>query len=94
MTAHALAPPFSEAQWRRIHTLLDELDDRQALWLSGYLAGQNTETARSEQKADRGPALLIAYGTETDNSRDLNNATKPVRWRRFKIWPGSVLANS
>ncbi len=71
MTAHALAPPFSEAQWRRIHTLLDELDDRQALWLSGYLAGQNTETARSEQKADRGPALLIAYGTETDNSRDL-----------------------
>ena len=37
MTAHALAPPFSETQWRRIHTLLEELDDQQALWLSGYL---------------------------------------------------------
>ncbi|HEX5677473.1 MAG TPA: sulfite reductase flavoprotein subunit alpha [Alcanivorax sp.] len=72
MTAHVLAHPFSEAQWRRIHTLLDELDDRQALWLSGYLAGgQKTDSAPSQQRADSGPVLLIAYGTETDNSRQL-----------------------
>ena len=71
MTAHALAPPFSETQWRRIHTLLEELDDQQALWLSGYLAGQNTDTARLGQKPEDAPALLIAYGTETDNSREL-----------------------
>jgi len=69
MTAHALAHPFSETQWRRLHTLLAELDDRQALWLSGYLAGQNTGTAPTEGKADKGPPILIAYGTETDNSR-------------------------
>ena len=36
MTAH-VAPPFSETQWRRIHALLKDLDNRQTLWLSGYL---------------------------------------------------------
>ena len=34
MTAHALAPPFSETQWRRIHTLLEEL--RTSILLSNW----------------------------------------------------------
>lgn len=69
MTAHALAHPFSDAQWQHIHTLLDQLDERQALWLSGYLAGQKRDDAATERKADTGPAILVAYATETDNSR-------------------------
>lgn len=69
MTDHALAHPFSETQWHRLHSLLDELDGRQALWLSGYLAGQSTDFMATSQPADKRPAVLIAYATETDNSR-------------------------
>lgn len=69
MTAH-VAPPFSETQWRRIHALLKDLDNRQALWLSGYLAGRESDFAPSIKPAGACP-VLIAYGTETNNSRDL-----------------------
>lgn len=84
---------FSETQWRRIHTLLEELDDQQALWLSGYLAGQNTDTARLGQKPEDAPALLIAYGTETDNSRELaerfsEQCREAGVAAEVRIWPG------
>ncbi len=66
----ACRAPFSETQWRRIHALQKDLDKRQALWLSGYLAGRESDFAPSIKPAGACP-VLIAYGTETNNSRDL-----------------------
>lgn len=73
MTAHALAHPFSDPQWREIHQFLDRLDDRQALWLSGYLAarGSADDTAVNAGAADSANTVLIGFGTETQNSRGL-----------------------
>ncbi|MBM7333415.1 MAG: sulfite reductase flavoprotein subunit alpha [Alcanivorax sp.] len=81
MTAHGLAHPFSETQWQRIHALLEDLDPRQALWLSGYLAGQRIDpgdAAPADPAPTTGPAVLIAYGTETDNSRHLAERLKAL----------------
>lgn len=72
MTAHALAHPFSDPQWKTIHQLLDGLDDRQALWLSGYLAGRAPAAPTpTESIASAGNPVLIGFGTETDNCRTL-----------------------
>lgn len=76
MTAQASAHPFSETQWRRIHALLEDLDERQLLWLSGYLSGRSNAPGPSAQTTGSGPAVLIAYGTETDNSRHLAERLK------------------
>src|SRR5690554_1059517 len=72
MTAQATPHPFAEHQWATILQPLDGFDERQSLWLSGYLAGRGQiATPAAIGPADSATKLLIAFGTETDNSRRL-----------------------
>lgn len=73
MTAQATPHPFSDPQWAQVRALIDTLDRRQALWLSGYLAarGESEAAPSPAPAASSGSKLLIAFGTETDNSRRL-----------------------
>lgn len=59
--------PFSSGQWREIETLLRQLDTRQSLWLSGYLAAQPVKHTIAP-KASAQPVVWILYGSETGNS--------------------------
>ncbi|WP_202922481.1 sulfite reductase flavoprotein subunit alpha [Sinimarinibacterium sp. NLF-5-8] len=67
--------PFTERQWQDLQPLLKQLDHYQCFWLSGYLAGRiaNIGTPPSEPPADAAPSVkvVVAYGTETGNSKTL-----------------------
>lgn len=71
MTARTAPHPFTDSQWQAIQELLKQLDDRQAVWLSGFLAGRGN-TAVDLPATDTGTAkTLIAFGGETGNSEAL-----------------------
>ncbi|WP_269621064.1 diflavin oxidoreductase [Zhongshania sp. BJYM1] len=61
---------FSKQQWRELHSLLNELDDKQSLWLSGYLAATAIESTATENSTNLN-IPLIAFGTETNNCKQL-----------------------
>ena len=63
---------FSAAQWSQLNALLGTLNVKQKLWLSGYLAGSSQDqTGLTTVTAESGQKVLIAYGTETNNCRQL-----------------------
>src|SRR5690606_941878 len=62
--------PFSEAQWQPLQQLLKTFNDQQAIWLSGYLAAGRFP-AQSATPSVSASKILIAYGTETGNSKTL-----------------------
>src|SRR5690606_17968647 len=75
-----LSTLFSPDHWQQIETLFKTLDERQALWLSGYLAGQSglapglsavPATAAAPAATAAAPSILIAHGGETGNGRGL-----------------------
>ena len=75
MTPPQTATPFSEPQWQQVQQLLGLLDERQALWLSGYLAAGAPAQATTPQAAPSpGNAVLIAYGGETGNGESIARA--------------------
>lgn len=60
---------FSADQWQRVQTVLGTLDQRQALWLSGYLAASGeVMIAPPQAAATSAVQVTIAYGSETGNS--------------------------
>ncbi len=60
---------FSPDQWQRVQSVLAGLDQRQALWLSGYLAASREAPVPSQARAaDSAVQITIAYGSETGNS--------------------------
>ncbi len=65
--------PLSEAQWQALQPLLRQLDSRQSLWLSGYLAARAEPAESLPLAANAAPpaSILIAYGSETGNSEAL-----------------------
>lgn len=64
--------PFNAEQWQQTHQFIQALDQQQALWLSGYLAAMHgSSPSQDTHTKDTGQHLLIAYGTETDNSKKL-----------------------
>ena len=72
MAAHPAEHVFTERQWHEIQALIGNLDSRQALWLSGYLAALGKSAAPSAQpNSGSGASILIAYGSETGNSEKL-----------------------
>ena len=73
MAAHPAEHVFTERQWHEIQALIGNLDGRQALWLSGYLAALGKSAAPSPQPDTGGASILIAYGSETGNSEKLAN---------------------
>lgn len=60
---------FSEQHWQQVQHLLESLNDSQAMWLSGFLAAGKSPAAAVI--ASNAPKILIAYGTETGNSKAL-----------------------
>lgn len=79
LTATIPADLFDSQQWEAVQSLVQRLDQRQLLWLSGYLAGRENialaasggnkkKTATANQAANK---LLIAFGSETGNSEAL-----------------------
>ncbi len=62
---------FSEEQWRHIQALLDKLDQRQSLWLSGFLAARGQPFSAPEQPGEEAARICIAYGSETGNCESL-----------------------
>lgn len=60
---------FSPDQWQRVQAVLNTLDQRQALWLSGYLAASGeTAVAPAPAAVNTTAQVTIAYGSETGNS--------------------------
>src|SRR5690606_12914060 len=60
---------FSPAHWQRVQTVLDSLDERQALWLSGYLAAAKQIPMTPSPVATQATVqITLAYGSETGNS--------------------------
>lgn len=60
---------FSPAHWQRVQTVLDSLDERQALWLSGYLAAaKQAASAPAITASSTAIQITLAYGSETGNS--------------------------
>lgn len=84
MTVDTSPHPFTVALWHDVQQVVGRLNARQALWLSGYLAGKIAAdpatvadfqglpppTASVPTSASRSAStkLLIAYGSETGNS--------------------------
>lgn len=63
---------FSNEQWLRVQALLDVLDERQALWLSGFLAAsQRTHPDPKQNTTENAVRICIAYGSETGNCESL-----------------------
>tara|TARA_R110002073_G_scaffold37621_5_gene108381 strand:+ start:75 stop:1835 length:1761 start_codon:yes stop_codon:yes gene_type:complete len=63
---------FNDEQWQQLHPILHQLDRQQALWLSGYLAGGRSDPqTESTAIQSQGQSVLVAFGTETDNCRQL-----------------------
>ena len=72
MTSASIPSPFSSDQWQRIDALINTLDQSQRMWLSGYLAaGQQLTQDAVASNNTPSSSLLIAFATETDNSRHL-----------------------
>lgn len=64
--------PFSASQWQEVQRLLTQLDSHQAIWLSGYLAGrERREAPPAAPPPALGATLLIGFGSETGNGRQL-----------------------
>ncbi len=70
MTPPQTTTPFSAPQWQQVQQLLGLLDQRQALWLSGYLAA-GAPAAAPQAAPTPSNAVLIAYGGETGNSESI-----------------------
>src|SRR5690606_39649153 len=68
-TPHTAFHPFSEGQWQQLQALLETFTEKQAFWLSGFLAARNLP-AKSVLPSVAA-RILIAYGTETGNSKGL-----------------------
>lgn len=73
MTPPQTTTPFSAPQWQQVQQLLGLLDQRQALWLSGYLAA-GAPAAAPQAAPTPSNAVLIAYGGETGNSESIAQA--------------------
>lgn len=73
MTPPQTTTPFSAPQWQQVQQLLGLLDQRQALWLSGYLAA-GAPAAAPQVAPTPSNAALIAYGGETGNSESIAQA--------------------
>lgn len=74
-TPPATSTPFSPQHWQQVQQLLHTLDERQALWLSGYLAAGPQLTAEpASTPATDSKTALIAYGGETGNCEALAKA--------------------
>lgn len=75
------ANALNESQLNRLETLLNELNDNQKIWLSGYLEGRlvnGIQAASSTSvlsvantKIESDLKLTILFGTETGNSQEL-----------------------
>lgn len=77
MTANYAENVFTESQWDEIQRLISNLDSRQSLWLSGYLAAlekpleKPPEKPLSPQTSSAASEVLIAFGSETGNGEKL-----------------------
>ncbi|MCB5186646.1 flavodoxin domain-containing protein [Methylobacillus caricis] len=61
---------FKEEEWRKIEDLIYHLDEKQSVWLSGYLAGR-TKTPCPQQPDLQ--ELMICHGGETGNSKKISS---------------------
>lgn len=71
MTSLAPPTPLTEPQWQQVQQLLQTLDARQTLWLSGYLAAEPKPQSSAAQIESSTGSLLLAHGGETGNSQSL-----------------------
>jgi sulfite reductase (NADPH) flavoprotein alpha-component len=59
---------FSSAHWQQVQSVLESLDERQALWLSGYLAASRQTPVAEKGTTQAHAHITLAYGSETGNS--------------------------
>lgn len=74
MTASCAENVFTESQWYEIQRLIGNLDSRQSLWLSGYLAALEKPPANllpPPSQIANASEVLIAFGSETGNGEKL-----------------------
>lgn len=71
MRVKATPKLFSDAQWSQVMALLAELEPAQKWWLSGYLAAAEGEPLVSRSTGSTQAGVLIAFGTETGNCKQL-----------------------
>ncbi len=71
MTVSLAVDIFSDKKWQEVQLLLQTLDARQVIWLSGYLAGQSNKGVETAQPVINESEVLVAYGSETGNCEKL-----------------------
>lgn len=71
MTLSQFVHPFTPDQWQDVQRLLCRLTREQALWLSGFLAGQGQIATPKLPAQDAQCRILVAFGSETGNSKAL-----------------------
>src|SRR5690554_5881222 len=71
MSASPPSQIFSDQQWQSLLPVLKGLEEPQRLWLSGYLAGMTPQATAADAGPVAADPVIIAYGTETDNSKRL-----------------------
>src|SRR5690606_9480727 len=65
---------FSVEEWRQVEGLIARLNPSQRLWLGGYLSSVGDVQAGDvleREKTQAPDRVLVAYGTETGNSKTL-----------------------
>lgn len=62
---------FSDQQWQSLLPVLENLNEPQRFWLSGYLAAMSSKPDVKVTGQQVAEPLTIAYGTETDNCKHL-----------------------
>lgn len=75
MTASTSPHPFPESLWQDVRQLLERLDERQALWLSGYLAARSEAGAALPGGAG---VAAVAGGTPAQRTAGAGNKARAL----------------
>ncbi len=78
---------LSSEQLNTVETLVKELDERQTIWLSGYLSGLHAPAATlSPPPALPTPTATILYGSQSGNGKSIADAlAATIQQRRLKV---------
>ncbi|MBB5356542.1 sulfite reductase (NADPH) flavoprotein alpha-component [Anoxybacillus mongoliensis] len=84
--------PFNEEQVKLLNRLLPTLTPAQKLWLSGYLAANESFGVAVQQEVSVSKEVTVLYGSQTGNAQKLaEKAGEVLKHRGFHVTVSSML---